>query len=195
MGSVECYGRVLQVVGCDASTRSWYTANADRMLPAGWSEQPANCGTEVVSEALPTAQPADYNGYGTEQDSMGSVTHLIPKVPKKDFSKFMNHSTTILRFKAKFAAGSCKQEHASREFIISYFPSDDTQSIFETGQRNSGIVAGKFLERGAYKGAGGLYSIGSFTKGAELAFNSHRFVLEDCDESSKNSGLMDDHGY
>lgn len=184
------YGRLLKVVDCDAFTRSWYAANP-HMLPAGWEEQPPSCAYHPSVESLPTAAPAEYNGYGTEEDSLGSCTHLIPKVPKKDFVKFMNHSTTILRFKAKFVTGTCKQEHASREFIISYFPSDDTQSIFEQGQRNSGIVAGKFLERGAYSSQeGAKYSLEHFFVGAQLYFNSHQFTVYDMDECTKKSGLV-----
>ena len=36
-------------------------------------------------------------------------------------------------------------------FIISYFLSDDTILVFEPLQRNSGILGGKFLERGRIK--------------------------------------------
>lgn len=43
---------------------------------------------------LPTAPPAvkyeptpDYKGFGTEADSMASVTHLQPKAPKADMKK------------------------------------------------------------------------------------------------------------
>ena len=36
-------------------------------------------------------------------------------------------------------------------FIISYFLSDDTIIVFEPPQRNSGILGGKFLERGRIK--------------------------------------------
>ena len=35
-----------------------------------------------------------------------------------------------------------------RRFTISYFLSDDTVLVFEPPQRNSGIIGGKFLERG-----------------------------------------------
>jgi len=38
-----------------------------------------------------------------------------------------------------------------RRFTISYFLSDDTILVFEPPQRNSGIISGKFLERGHVK--------------------------------------------
>ncbi len=42
-------------------------------------------------------------------------------------------------------------EDIDRRFILSFFLSDDSISIFEPAQKNSGIVEGKFLERGKYK--------------------------------------------
>ena len=41
-------------------------------------------------------------------------------------------------------------------FIISYFLSDDTILVFEPPQRNSGILGGKFLERGRIKKPDGV---------------------------------------
>ena len=34
-----------------------------------------------------------------------------------------------------------------RKFVLSYFLADDTLSIFEPPQRNTGITGGKYLER------------------------------------------------
>ena len=42
-------------------------------------------------------------------------------------------------------------EDVDRRFIISVFLSDDSISIYEPAQKNSGIVEGKFLERRKYK--------------------------------------------
>ena len=41
-------------------------------------------------------------------------------------------------------------------FIISYFLSDDTLLVFEPLQRNSGILGGKFMERGRIKKPDGV---------------------------------------
>ena len=37
-----------------------------------------------------------------------------------------------------------------RRFILSYFMSDDTISLYEPAIKNSGITGGKFLERTRY---------------------------------------------
>jgi len=178
--SVTVYGRLLKIVDCDAFTRQWYK-DMPAMHPEG--EQGPSCRCQVPVHNPSKEQPPAYNGYGTEQDSLGSCTHLIPKVPKKNFEKFINHASEILRFKAKFKSGTCRPEHAARKFVIAYYPEDDTQSIFEIPARNSGIVGGKFLERGAYKFPGSrLYCEQDFDIGAELTFNSHAFQIYEMDK-------------
>jgi hypothetical protein len=42
-------------------------------------------------------------------------------------------------------------EDLDRRFIISFYLADDTISIYEPAQKNSGIIPGKFLHRNKYK--------------------------------------------
>ncbi len=53
------------------------------------------------------------------------------------------------RFLAKFASPAV--EDVERRFIITYYMADDTISIFEKPDRNTGFTAGKFLERSRLK--------------------------------------------
>lgn len=39
-----------------------------------------------------------YNGYGTPEDSLGSVYALQPKPPKKDMTKLFTNDANVLRF-------------------------------------------------------------------------------------------------
>ena len=39
-----------------------------------------------------------YNGYGTPEDSLGSVYSLQPKPPKKDMTKLFTNDQYVLRF-------------------------------------------------------------------------------------------------
>ena len=57
--------------------------------------------------------------------------------------------SNVLRFVAKM--DTTKPIEVDRRFTISYFLSDDTILVFEPPQRNSGILGGKFLERGRVK--------------------------------------------
>ena len=103
---------------------------------------------QLPERAVPRAKTPPYTGYGSWDDSMASVTHLIPKPPKKDFLKLFRHEGKVLRFKAKFA--SPKPEDTERIFVISFYLQDDTLAIHEPPQRNLGIVTGRFLEKGIH---------------------------------------------
>jgi hypothetical protein len=65
-----------------------------------------------------------YNGYGKEEDSLGSVYSLQPKPPKIDMKKMFKQDMHILRFEAKFI--STEPDDESRKFIISFYCGDDT---------------------------------------------------------------------
>ena len=51
----------------------------------------------------------------------------------------------VLRFMARLDTN--RPIDMDRTFIVSFFLSDDTISVFEPEKRNSGIVHGKFIER------------------------------------------------
>jgi len=97
-----------------------------------------------------TYQPVPpYNGYGNEQDSLGSVYSLQPKPPKIDMKKVFKQDMHILRFEAKMI--STEPDDEARKFIISFYCGDDTIQVYESCDKNSGRVGGKFMERKAHK--------------------------------------------
>ena len=54
-----------------------------------------------------------------------------------------------MRFEARLVTNTA--EDLSRNFTVSFFCGDDTVMVFENADKNSGIVNGKFLERGRYQ--------------------------------------------
>jgi hypothetical protein len=126
----------------DAFTAEYYMEKYKREFPEGRLEP------EKPKDIVPIKIPK-HNGFGNEDDSLGYVFKLLPKPPKKDFFKYVDNDKAVLRYTAKFNTQIF--EDKDRKFIISYFLSDDTISIFEPMVRNSGIKDGKFLERGKYK--------------------------------------------
>jgi EF-hand domain-containing protein 1 len=76
------------------------------------------------------------------------------------------------------------QADEGRLFVLSYFMNDDTISVFEPPLRNSGMVGGKFLERGIkYKpGTEEQYTYKDLYVGAEIVINSFNFMLTNADE-------------
>ena len=85
---------------------------------------------------------------GSEEDSRQNCISLIPKPPKQDFKKFMEKDkqgldSNVLRYMASLDTE--KAIDADRRFIVSYFLSDNTLSVYEPLVRNSGIIGGKFI--------------------------------------------------
>ena len=139
------------------------------------------------------------------QDSLQNCRMLLPKPPRKDIVKYKQFAGRLLRFRARW--DSERPEEAQRSFILSFYPSDDTVSIWETSgdARNTGLVSGKFLERmrlpkppappgaaGAGRGAGPVYyGREDMQVGAAVEAQGRRFVLEAMDEATAR--LLDHH--
>jgi len=100
---------------------------------------------ERVAELKPPRQPRmipPYNGFGSEEDSLGNCLSLIPKPPQRDFVKFMAHDrrgldSNEIRFTARLVTDVAVDK--DRRFLVSYFRTDDTMLVFEPPVRNSGI--------------------------------------------------------
>lgn len=56
---------------------------------------------EAVKHEIPP-----FNGYGTPEDSLGSVYSLQPKPPKKDMVKIFTNDQFTLRFEARMISES-----------------------------------------------------------------------------------------
>ena len=82
-----------------------------------------------------------YTGFGSEEDSLRSCIGLMPIPHQRNFKKFIEFDSygnisNTLRFFAKLITHKCAD--VERMFVISYFLSDDTISVFEPIERNSG---------------------------------------------------------
>ena len=82
----------------------------------------------------------------------------------------------------------------ARRFILSFYLSDDTIAVFEPPQRNSGVLGGKYLERGRVKLPGQeifkseltkYYTSKEFYVGAKLVFNDIPFIIVGADDYGK----------
>jgi hypothetical protein len=140
---------------------------------------------QLPDRAVPRAKTPPYTGYGSWDDSMGSVMHLIPKPPRKDFIKLFNNEGKILRFTARFA--NPRPEDVDRMFVINFHLFDDTVSIHEPPQRNLGIVTGKFLDKAVHVNqvSGKIFEVGDFMEGQKVKVLNHEFIIMGCDEFTR----------
>jgi hypothetical protein len=65
-----------------------------------------------------------YNGYGSEEDSLGYVYNLLPKVPKKNINKMFAEDKYILRFNCRLISEN--KNFNEKTFILSFYCGDDT---------------------------------------------------------------------
>ena len=171
---IVIYGRQCLIYDCDDFTKAWYHQNLGMVQ----NSIPLRKDAPAVSyNPVPT-----YNGFGTEEDSMGSVKSLQKKVPKKDMKKMFKQDMHILRFNAKLV--STEPDDENREFIISVYCGDDTIQVYEVCDKNSGRIGGKFMERKKHKNpvTMGFYDEHDFLIGRTVFLGGFKFQLISADE-------------
>ncbi|NXI52837.1 EFHC2 protein, partial [Chloroceryle aenea] len=189
--AINVWGRKIILCDCDEFTKEYYRTKygMEDFTPVSYKAPPP----PKTEKTFPP-----YTGFGSEEDSLCSCMGLLLKPPQKDFKKFMEKDrngmeSNILRFLAKLVTDSPTDKN--RKFIISYFLSDDTISVFEHIQRNTGILGGKFLERGRIKKPGQelfksepseYFKAQNLFVGARVCFHGHNFLLVDADEYTFN---------
>merc|ERR1711937_318647 len=186
---ISVWGRPLKLVSCDDFTKNYYATKYN-----------VNGFNALENKALPkekqhvAKQVPPYNGFGTEEDTLCSCAGLIPKPPQRDFVKFMaldrkGLNSHVLRFVAVMDTEYSVDK--ARRFTVSFYLSDDTIAVFEPPQRNSGVLGGKYLERGRVKIPGQeifkseltkYYTSKDFHIGATLVFNDVPFIIVGADD-------------
>uniref|UniRef100_A0A8D3CM09 EF-hand domain-containing family member C2 n=1 Tax=Scophthalmus maximus TaxID=52904 RepID=A0A8D3CM09_SCOMX len=186
-GQLNVFGRKLLIADCDDFTKDYY-----RSKHGIEDFNPIKYKSPAVPKPARLVPP--YNGFGSEEDSLSFCWGLLPKRPQKDFRKFMEKDrcgldSNVLIFRAALVSNDPVDRE--RVFFISFYLSDDTISVLERPQRNSGVIGGKFLERGRvrkpdqelYKSDPSEYFVAQdLYVGASLCINSHHFRLLDTDE-------------
>ncbi|XP_038577317.1 EF-hand domain-containing family member C2 [Micropterus salmoides] len=188
---VNVWGRRVVIVDCDDFTKDYYRSKygIEDFTPVQYKAPPA---------PKPPRPVPPYNGFGSEEDSLSSCQGLLPKPPQKDFHKFMQKDrcgleSNVLNFRAKLVTTDPVDKE--RVFIISFHLCDDSISVFEHPQRNSGVLGGKFLERGRVKKPGQelfkselseYFTAQDLFVGATLCLNNKNFQLLDADEYTLN---------
>ncbi|KAG5459909.1 MAG: hypothetical protein BJ554DRAFT_8112 [Olpidium bornovanus] len=231
-------GATIDVMGrkrsCDEYTKQFFKQNlriaGDQFAPASFPQSGGGGGGGDADHAEKQQQQQQpyppYNGFGSEEDSLGSCKYLVLKPPKKDFLKLLENEKKILRFlavldepsagssPARAGAGGPAEDadgHWSaaavaakdrppapvRMFVLSYYLSDDTLSLYEPPARNSGFTGGKFLERSRCLKPGrtpqdpAYYEAQDLYVGAMLMINNHKFWLAEADEDALR--VMEEH--
>ena len=160
--------------GCDEFTRKYYHDTHGQLfedIPLDFDKKPPPPKVIIPPHIAP----------GSEEDTLNSLTSLVPKQLKKDAKTMLENDGKIMRFNARLK--SDQPEDIGRVFCVKFFLSDNTVGVFEPPGKNTGIVGGKFLERTKMKRPDGEYFKASdFYTGIEVTLNCFTFVLYQADE-------------
>ena len=163
---------------CDKFTRDYFESEyeiSQTSFPLGEEKR------EVPR--LPVPPPT---GYGTEEDSLASCgAHLIPRraCSRVDGGK-SGLAGIVLRYEARLK--NANRIDKNRKFIMGFYPVDDSIAVWEIPMRNSGIIAGKFAERGLKKSPdGNPYTLNSLYEGASVTVSGIEFEIMSPDEFTK----------
>ncbi|XP_071340370.1 EF-hand domain-containing family member C2 isoform X1 [Trachinotus anak] len=186
-GEVNVFGRRVIIANCDDFTKDYYRSkySIEDFTPIQY---------KAPAAPKPQRLVPPYNGFGSEEDSLSSCLGLLPKPPQKDFRKFIQKDrcgldSNVLNFRAKMV--TTDPVDRERVFIISFYLCNDSISVFEHPQKNSGVLGGKFLERGRVKKPcqelfkselSEYFKAQDLYVGATLCLNNKNFQLLDADE-------------
>jgi len=183
-GFLNIYGRQVLLTSCDEYTKTFYKS-VHHLKDSDFEEitqKKADTEPKKVKRDIPP-----YNGYGTEEDSLGSYYSLVPKQPVKDHHKLTKYDGCCLRFLAKLNESNTQTENYQRRFIVFFFLTDDTIKVYERPLRNSGFVSGKFLERTKLRNNAKdskWFHAEDFYVGATVLINGFHFDLIETDKQT-----------
>ena len=182
--SIKVLGVEFFIHACDEFTRDYY----QKVHGVELVDVPFVYEEKWERPKMPVPPHTGWAAIGSEEDSLNSMQHLVPKPPKKDMKKLMDKDGVILRFLARFETEA--EEDTGRQFVIKFYCANDTIAVFEPPLKNSGLVGGKFIERTTLRKAGtqkedGTWEFwlqGDFYTGAVVELNGWRFVIYQADE-------------
>ena len=184
---VSIFGKPIFIYDADNFTKQYFQSQFGQSMESIDMVEPT-----VPIPRLPTPPS---NGMGTEEDSIQNCKMLRPKPAYRDMFKYKKYAGKVMRFTARW--DSERPEEKMRSFIVSFYPSDDTVSVWETSGdgRNTGMASGKFLERMKLHkpGTSGTrlkyYNKTDMFVGATVQAQGRKFVLTSMDEFTAR--LMD----
>lgn len=169
---ITVYSRVLKLIDCDASTRSFYIEKHRKLIPSiGAPEIPK---IEYIREVPPPTQ------FGSDEDTLRScMGSLRPSAPR---AKIFDEDVKMA-FHASLLSGG--PDDGGRKFIINYFVTDKTLQVLEPPIKNSGFVGGVFLSRREIKTQSGAKLLPKdFAIGTSVQVLKHTFLVENATEGT-----------
>ncbi|OBS72185.1 hypothetical protein A6R68_13237 [Neotoma lepida] len=185
--TINVWGRKVLICDCDEFTKTYYRTKygIDNFTAIPCKPPPL----PKIERKYPP-----YTGFGSEEDSFRSCVGLKPTPHRRNFRKLMEldsfgNISNTLRYFAKLVTDKCAD--MDRMFVIAFYLGDDTISVFEPIERNSGYTGGMFLKRSRVKKPGQEVFKSEFSEyikaeelyiGATVNVNGYLFILLNADD-------------
>lgn len=176
---VNVFGRKMLLTRADAYTIMFYKK------VYGMKEEDFTPIEDAVSEVAPPVQdiPPRFMGFGTEEDTMGSVHNLEPKQCETvDSKRLYRYGSYQLKWRAKMI--SDKPQDQDRKFVITHWMADQGVMVYEEVDRNSGFQPGKFMEKSTIlnnPATGKNYEPEDFVVGEVVTINGFNYTITEID--------------
>lgn len=171
------FGRDCTLFSCDSFTKSFY------LRALNYNQVDVIVANPEINVPQDIKITPVYNGFGSEEDSLMNCNSIVPKPLKSNVSNRIKFSGIILRFVCRMVASD---ENASfKQFLLSFYLENNSLMIYLLTDKNSGIIHGKFLERGIYKNFkknGATFSAVDFEIGGFVEINKYFFQILSADE-------------
>jgi hypothetical protein len=180
------YGKPFYIYDCDAFTRNFMKEQFDMDIKPAIDIAPF-----VKTEKKPSVfYPPPPNGFGSEKDTRTNWLSLTGKPAKPDHEKLQRESGRVMKFSAKLANPIVPGDEA-REFVISFYRETNEVGILEKPERNSGMMGGRFLAKGAHRkhmpnGTTVLFAPDDFQVGKVVTIYERPFLLLGHDEGTQH---------
>ncbi|KAG5477020.1 hypothetical protein LSCM1_05354 [Leishmania martiniquensis] len=140
------YGKPFYVYDSDAFTRNYVKEKYQLILKDAVDITPF----EASEKRTSVFYPPPPNGFGSERETRSNWLSLVGKPARIDHEVAQRESGRVMKFSAKLAKPVVAGDE-SREFVISFHRETKELEIFEKPKRNSGMLGGRFLAKGAHR--------------------------------------------
>ncbi|CAC9494497.1 conserved hypothetical protein [Leishmania infantum JPCM5] len=140
------YGKPFYVYDSDSFTRNYVREKYQVIIRDAIDIAPF----ETPKKQTSVFYPPPPNGFGSERETRSNWLSLVGKPARVDDEMAQRESGRVMKFSAKLAKPIVAGDE-SREFVVSFHCETRELEIFEKPKRNSGMLGGRFLAKGAHR--------------------------------------------
>jgi Ca2+-binding EF-hand superfamily protein len=169
--TISVFGRNMVIADCDKVTQQWYLTHKKI------DQKASRIDVGEPVPPVPEIPVPPHTGIGSEEDTLESWKHLIPRKPAVDFNKLRSATGKTRKFLARLVSDD--PINRERVFRITIFLDDNEVAVFEPPVRNSGIPGGVFQKKKKLKNdlTGEFFTPAALVIGTTVSIKAHKFAI------------------